>query len=80
MLKHMNFIVYCLEEYRWAHKLSGRHVVSIFEKHNLYEFIENSYDALHTFGSDNILWNLQDYIEHRGEYGHGHEHGRGVNQ
>ena len=65
MLKYIDFIIYCIEEYRWAHKLTGRQVISIFEKHSLYEFIENSYDALHTYGSDDILWNLQDYIEHR---------------
>jgi len=65
MLKYIDFIIYCIEEYRWAYKLTGRQVISIFNKYNVYEFIENSYDALHTYGSDNILWNLRDYIEHR---------------
>jgi len=65
MFQYLDFIVYCMEEYRWAYKLTGRQVIAIFKKHNLYEFIEDSYEALHTYGSDNILWNLRDYIEHR---------------
>jgi hypothetical protein len=66
MLKYLDFIIYCIEEYRTANKLTGRQVINIFEKNNIYEFIEDSYDALHTFGGDNIVWNIQDYIEHRG--------------
>ena len=65
MLKHVEFIILCIEEYRWANKLTGRQVISIFNKYDVYDFIEKSYDALHTYGSDNILWNLRDYIEHR---------------
>ena len=65
MLKHREFVIYCIEEYRWAHKLTGRQTISIFKKYNIYDFIEQSYDALHTYGSDDILWNLQDYIAHR---------------
>ena len=63
MFNHMDFIVYCIEEYRTARKLTGRQVVSIFDKYKVYDFIESSYDALHTFGGDNIVWNVQDYIE-----------------
>jgi hypothetical protein len=63
MFKHLDFIIFCIEEYRTAKKLTGRQVINIFEKYKVYDFIENSYDALHTFGSDNIVWNLQDYIE-----------------
>ena len=64
MFKHLDFIVYCIEEYKNARKLTGRQVIAIFEKYNVYSFIEDSYEALHTFGGDNITWNLQDYIDH----------------
>ena len=65
MLKYMDFIIYCIEEYRTANKLTGRQVINIFDKYNIFDFIENSYEALHTFGSKNIVWNLQDYIDQR---------------
>ena len=64
MFKHLDFIIYCIEEYKNARKLTGRQVITIFEKYNVYDFIEDSYEALHTFGGDNITWNLQDYIDH----------------
>ena len=62
MLEHLDFVIYCIEEYRWAHKLTGRQVLTVFRKYGLYEFIEASYDALHTYGGDSIVWNLDDYI------------------
>ena len=65
MLKYMDFVVYCIEEFRWANKLTGRQVIAIFAKHNVYSFIEDSYEALHTYGSEDILWNLRDYLEQR---------------
>jgi len=64
MLNYMEFTIYCIEEYREAKKLTGRQVISLFNKYGLFDFIEKSYDALHTFGGDEIVWNLQDYIEH----------------
>ena len=65
MFKHLDFIILCIEEYKNANKLTGRQVVAIFEKYNVYNFIENSYEALHTFGGDTIAWNVQDYIDHK---------------
>ena len=65
MFKYMDFIIYCIEEYRIAKRLTGRQVINIFDKYNVYDFIESSYDALHTFGGDNIVWNLQDYIHRK---------------
>ena len=65
MYEHVEFIVYCIEEYRASNKLTGRQVINIFNKYDVYDFIDNSYDVLHTFGGDNIVWNIQDYINHR---------------
>ena len=66
MLKHMAFVIYCLEEYRSANKLTGRQVTAIFDKYRVYDFIENSYDALHTFGGDEIAWNISEYMKNKG--------------
>jgi len=66
MLKYMDFIVYCIEEYRNAKKLTGRQVITIFNKYRVYDFIEKSYDALHTYSGDEIAWNISEYIKNRG--------------
>ena len=66
MLKHMDFVVYCIEEYRNARKLTGRQVIAIFNKYRIYDFIEKSYDALHTYGGEEIMWNISEYMKHKG--------------
>ena len=66
MLKHMDFVVYCIEEYRNAKKLTGRQVIAIFNKYRVYDFIEGSYDALHTYGADEIAWNISEYMQRKG--------------
>ena len=62
MLKHMDFIIYCIEEYRTAKKLTGRQVINVFNKYRVYDFIEKSYDALHTYSGDEIAWNISEYV------------------
>lgn len=64
-MNHMDFVIFCIEEYRAARKLTGRQVVTIFNKYNVYDFIEKSYDALHTFGGDEIIWNINEYIRNK---------------
>lgn len=66
MLKHMDFTVYCIEEYRNAKKLTGRQVITVFNKYDVYDFIEKSYDALHTYSGDEIVWNIGEYVQNRG--------------
>ena len=62
----MDFMVYCIEEYRNAKKLTGRQVITIFNKYHVYDFIEKSYDALHTYGGDEITWNISEYVRYNG--------------
>ena len=62
----MEFVVYCIEEYRNAKKLTGRQVITVFEKYRIYDFIEKSYDALHTYSGDEIVWNISEYVRHKG--------------
>ena len=65
MLKYMDFVIYCIEEYRNAKKLTGRQVIAIFNKYNVYDFIEKSYDALHTFSGEEIAWNISEYMKNK---------------
>ena len=67
-MKYRDFYIYCLEEYRNMRKLTGRQVIAIFNKYNVYSFIENSYDALHTYSGNEIVWNINQYIEHKALY------------
>ena len=60
-----DFVIYVIEEYKKAHNLNGKEVISIFNKFNLINFVRNGYGALHTVGSNEIVWNIDEYIRNR---------------
>jgi len=66
MLKHIDFVVYCIEIYRNAKGLNGRVAFNELLKTKAINYIDESYDTLHTFGDEHIVWNIDDYLAHRG--------------
>jgi len=59
------FLVYCIEIFKTAHKLSGRQVIEIFSKYGILEYIVNCYAALHTTGPEYIIEDIAGLIEER---------------
>jgi hypothetical protein len=59
------FIVYCIEEYKSAEKLSGKAVIELFNRCRLIDYIRSHYDALHTTGRQYIVNDLNLYIKAR---------------
>ena len=59
------FLVYCIEIFKAAHKLSGRQVIEIFSKYGILEYIVNCYAALHTTGPEYIIEDIAGLIEER---------------
>lgn len=55
MNEHIDFVVFCIEEYKSRTNLSGKEVVTIFSNKNVFDFIVNNYNALHTTGSEYIV-------------------------
>ncbi|MDR3048355.1 MAG: DUF3791 domain-containing protein [Elusimicrobiota bacterium] len=60
---HTDFVVYCIEEYKAAKKMSGKEVMELFKKHNVIDYIRNNYEALHTMGGLAITEDLQMFID-----------------
>ena len=52
MSKEANFLIYCMERYRYLKKLSGADVARIFEKYDIYGYITKYFEALHTMGDN----------------------------
>jgi len=65
MLKHVDFVVYCIETYKNAKSMNGRTAFNELLKTKAINYIDESYDALHTFGDEHIVWNIDDYLAHR---------------
>jgi len=57
------FLVYCIEVYKAAKKLSGKQVISLFANHGVSEYLVDCYEALHTTGEDYIVEEIDLFIE-----------------
>ena len=58
-----NFVVYCIEEYKTAKKISGSEVIELFNRYSVIDYIRNYYEALHTTGRQYIVDDISMYIE-----------------
>ena len=59
------FLVYCVEIYKTANKLSGRQVIEIFNRYGILEYIVGCSAALHTTGPEYIVEDIASLIEER---------------
>ena len=50
MSKESNFLIYCMERYRYFKGLSGVDVAKKFEKYDIYGYIIKYFESLHTMG------------------------------
>lgn len=61
-----DFIIFCLESYKSNYNLSGNYVYNIFEKYDLFNYLKEGYDVLHTQGQDYIINDIDIYLKNRG--------------
>lgn len=65
MKNQLDFMIYCIESYKNANNLKGAEAVALFNKYNVFDYIQASYKALHTTGREYILDDLNVYINNR---------------
>lgn len=65
MDEKINFIVYCIEEFKSAKGLSGKNVIDLFNHYRVIDYIQDYYEALHTTGRQYIVDDISMYIEAR---------------
>jgi hypothetical protein len=56
------FLIYCIEIYKTAHKMSGREVMQIFTQYGILDYIIEYYGALHTTGPEYIIEDINELI------------------
>lgn len=66
MSKEMNFIIFCLENYKVHRNLTGLEVSTLFESYGVYDYIREFYDVLHTTGYNYINNDIDIYLNSRG--------------
>ncbi len=65
LTKIQEFAIFCMEAYKTKYKLSGTEILNIFQKYNVFNFLESSYDLLHTQSMDYIVSEIYEYINNR---------------
>ena len=65
MSKELPFMVLCVEEYKNQKGMTGKDVMTLFNKYSVCEYIQDFYEALHTTGTRYIVNDIDEYITAR---------------
>lgn len=65
MSKVGKFLIFCVEIYKNAKKLTGKQVCSLFTKYDIWEYILSGFESLHTAGEKYIIQDIDEFIELR---------------
>lgn len=60
--KILLFKVFCIENYRESKKMSAEETLSLFSDHEVFDFLKNNYEMLHTQDTKYILDTIKTYI------------------
>ena len=62
MSKETDFLIYCMERYRYYKRLTGAQVAQLFEKYKLYDYGIQYFESLHTMSDSYIVEDVDEYI------------------
>lgn len=65
MSKTLAFKTFCLEQYKAAHGLTGKEALNRFSDYNVFQYITDFYDVLHSTGANYIVQDIDAYIAAR---------------
>ena len=63
--KIMEFVSFCIEEYKFRHQLTGEIAVKLFEEHKIIDFLINNYEILHTQSKQYLQEEIDILIKNR---------------
>jgi hypothetical protein len=58
----IDFITYCIEEFKENEQLTGKEVIELFNRYDIISYIKSAYDALHVMGSLAITNDIKSLI------------------
>jgi len=65
MSETMQFKVFCLEQYKNEHNLTGAEVVKKFKEFGVFDYLGSFFDVLHSTGSKYIVEDIDMFISAR---------------
>ena len=65
MSKTMQFKVFCIEQYKRKHNMTGFETVKKFKEYSVFDYLESFFDVLHSAGAKYIVEDIDMFIEAR---------------
>lgn len=62
MSKENRFLVFVIEYYRNRKNLSGKEVIALFDKYNVWDLAQKSYFIWHIESPENFVREIDDYV------------------
>ena len=62
MSRESEFLIYCMERYRYYKNLSGKQVRELFDEKGVFDYIVSNFGALHTVGEEYLINDIDEYI------------------
>lgn len=62
MSKEGEFLIYCMERYRYYKNMSGAEVSKLFQQCGVFEYVIRNFGALHTTGELYLIDDLDGFI------------------
>lgn len=59
------YLIFMIEEYKFAKKLNGREIISLFDKFGVLFYIYDCYGAMHTLDTDYNIEDIDEFIDLR---------------
>ena len=63
--KYQQFHLFCLESYKAEKKMSGKDALHEFEIFQEFDFLQTTFESLHTRGKNYIVTVIADFIQNR---------------
>ena len=62
MSRETEFLIYCMERYRYYKELTGQEVAKLFKESGAAEYIMKCFGALHTVGEEYLINDIDEFI------------------
>ena len=63
-LAKLEFVAFCIEQYKIATKQTGCEVEQLFQQRGVIDFLIDNYEVLHTQGDQAIKNEIEGYLKH----------------
>lgn len=66
MRPETKFTIFCMESYKIYKNMTGKQVAQLFEQYDVFAYLHEFYDVLHTTGSMFVNKDIDKYLQTRG--------------